>query len=289
MLAFPVTDTLALRLARTSRDEMVAALGLARAPRPLRGAAGLVFERASRPLGRVLARFDSRISQVGVDRAAAETLSSLGAEVRSKGQVPATGALLVLCNHPGAYDALVLLACMQRSDVAIIAHDRSFLRMLPALEPHLVLVSETDPSARTAGLRRALRHLGKGGALLHFPAGQIEPDPAFDRPALREWHAGTGMLVRALERAGGSLHTAIVEAVHSPRAKRLIVTRVAERFGLTTLAPLLQVAVPKFHDVRARVVFSDVLGRTARPGDADREITARVRSSALRLLAESRA
>lgn len=270
---------------------MVSAVGLGRAPRSIQAAAGLVFERASRPLGRVLEYFDRRIGEVGLARAAEETLAELGARVRSTGEVPKRGALLVCANHPGAYDALALLTCMRRDDVAMIAHDRSFLRMLPALEPHLVFVPEREEHARTAGLRRALRHLRDGGALLHFPAGAIEPDPAFpcDGELLRAWQIGTGMLVRNLARSNGVLVNAIVAGVHSTRAKSLFLTRVAEHFGITTLAPLLQVAVPAFHDVRASVTFSEALATCAHDGESNVELTSRLRTEALALANRSRA
>lgn len=268
---------------------MVVAVGLGRAPRSIQVAAGLLFERASQPLGRVLERFDHRIGEAGLARAAAETLAELGADVRATGEVPKRGALLVCSNHPGAYDALALLACMQRSDVAIIAHDRGFLRMLPALEAHLVFVPELEGHGRTTGLRRALRHLRAGGALLHFPAGAIEPDPAFATSGelLGAWQSGTGMLVRGLARANGHVVSAIVSGVHSPRAKSLFVTRVAERFGITTLAPLLQVAVPAFHDVSARVTFSEASSPDASTTESDREITSRLRRQALALAKQS--
>lgn len=269
---------------------MVTAVGLARAPRSIRAAAGLLFERASRPLGRVLERFNQRIAEAGVALAARETLAELGARVHSSGDVPKRGALLVCANHPGAYDALALLASMQRDDVAIIAHDRSFLRMLPALEAHLVFVPEHDGHGRTSGLRRALRHLRGGGALLHFPAGAIEPDLAFPCAAelLGPWQSGTGMLVRSVARANGVLSNAIVTGVHSTRAKSLLVTRVAEHFGITTLAPLLQVAVPAFHDVDARVTFQEMSAASA-DDESDDELTTRLRREALALANRVRA
>jgi 1-acyl-sn-glycerol-3-phosphate acyltransferase len=283
--------SLASRLARSSRDEMVSAVGLGRAPRSLQAAAGLLFERASQPLGRVLERFDRRIVDVGLSRAAAETLAVLGASVSSTGKVPMQGALLVCANHPGAYDALALLACMRRDDVAIIAHDRSFLRLLPSLAPHLVFVPEHTGHGRTTGLLRALRQLRKGGALLHFPAGAIEPDPAFpcDRELLGHWQSGTGMLVRSLARSNGVVVNAIVTGVHSTRAKSLLVTRVAERFGITTLAPLLQVAVPAFHDVNASITFADASLPSADRDESDDELTSRLRCEALALADRARA
>jgi 1-acyl-sn-glycerol-3-phosphate acyltransferase len=255
-----MADLVETELARLSGDEMVAALGLSRAPawarRLLRG----VFAVPSWPLARVLSRFERRVSVIGLPAAAAEALDAFGARWSLEGRPPAVGPLLVLSNHPGAYDALALMAALGRRDLRIVAADRRFLRALPGLSAHLLFVpgEEGDPRplARAAAIRRAARHLREGGALLHFPAGRIEPDPAFLKAGeapFCAWHAGAGALLRAAAVAGGHVAAAIVSGVHSARAKRLWITRMAERRGVTTLAPLIQAALPGFGDVRVRV------------------------------------
>ena len=139
---------------------------------------------------------------------------------------------------------------------------------------------------RAIGLRRALAHLAGGGAVLHFGAGRIEPDPAFLDPAiepLAPWQSGTGALVRGAARCAGFLVPAVVAGVHSPRAKRLFVTRVAERHGLTTLAPLLQVALRRYRDVDAVVRFGETIPSRRFTGGDDARIAATIRDEALAL------
>jgi hypothetical protein len=279
-------------LASHSADELVAALGLGRAPAPARAVARAAFTAVSAPLGRALARFDGRIETCGLATAAAYMLEDLGARWTRLGErPPVRGSLLVVANHPGAYDALVLFATLERDDVAIVAADRKFLRAMPGLRRHLVFVPEAPSGAglgRAIGLRRALAHIAAGGALLHFGAGCIEPDPAFvatGAAPFEPWQSGTGALVRgAAGSAGAAVVPAVVLGVHSPRAKRLFVTRLAERHGLTTLAPLLQVAIPRYRDVEAIVRFGDALpARQLVEGGSDAQVAGKVRDAALAL------
>lgn len=256
----PDSVALVRRLARLSADEISSALGLARVPPWVRRSAALPLLALSWPLARILARFDFQIAKTGLSAAAAEALTAFGAALVFSAPPPKKGPVLVLSNHPGAYDAFSLMAAVGRSDLAILAADRTFLRAIPALAPHLILVPAAATGRATA-LRQAISHLQKGGALLHFPAGCIEPDPAFvvsgnmQAPLLAPWTPGTAVLLRAAARVGGAVVVAGVSGVHSPRAKRLILNRWAERRGITTLAPLLQLA-GRLRDVQVMVRFS---------------------------------
>jgi hypothetical protein len=283
-------------LARLSADEIALALRLAGAPELARAALRAVFAAVSSPLGRTLARFDARVASLGPAAAAAAALEELGARwTRAGATPPPRGPLLVVANHPGAYDALVLFAALGREDVAVIAADRTFLRAMPALARHLVFVPEGPSSlvaARARGLRHAMTHLESGGALVQFGAGRIEPDPAFSVPAgverLAVWHRGSGALVRGAGRCSAAVMVALIEGVHSGRAKRAWLSRMAERRGVTTIAPLLQVAFRRYREVAATVRFADVVSAVelaaATPDDA--RIAGDLRSRALGLWPE---
>jgi len=148
------------------------------------------------------------------------------------------------------------MSAMERPDLLVIAADRSFLRALPTVSRHLSFVPSST-AERALVLRRAYAHLRAGGSLLHFAAGTIEPDPDFleaGTPPLGVWEAGALGLVRAASRVGGQVLVAGVRGVHSPNAKRWLVTRWAEKRGVTTMAPLVQV-LAHYDDVRVRVAF----------------------------------
>lgn len=247
-------NDLARELATLSASEMVAALGVRRGPAFFRKGLALPFYVASRALGDTLARFDHDVGAQGLPAAAQRALERFGVALQTSGAQLGDGPRLVLANHPGAYDALALMSALQREDLLILAADRGFLRALPRLSAHFLFVGD-GASQRAGALKRAVTHLRRGGALLHFPAGQIEPDADFEpesRSWLEPWHPGVSALVAACERADGRVLVAGVRGVHSPRAKRWLLNRAAERRGITTLSPLLQM-VGKLRDVTARV------------------------------------
>jgi hypothetical protein len=121
--------------------------------------------------------------------------------------------------------------------------------------------------------------------VLHFGAGRIEPDPAFIQTRaspLRPWCSGTGALVRGLAASRGVVVGALVMGVHSPRVKRLLINRVAERFGISTLAALLQITVHRYREVRATVRFAEPCpaAELMRHGSSDQQLAALVQAKA---------
>jgi 1-acyl-sn-glycerol-3-phosphate acyltransferase len=101
-----------------------------------------------------------------------------GAQVAGIEHIPATGPVVILANHPGMTDTVALLACLaSRPDLLVIALDRPFLRALPNVAKLLIFVADDD-ARRLSVVRSAAKHLKQGGALLTFPAGDIEPDAA---------------------------------------------------------------------------------------------------------------
>jgi hypothetical protein len=282
-----MADALATTLARLSGDEMVAALQWDAAPPWVKRTASSAFAIASWPLGRALARFDRAIAADGLPSAANGMLAALGARWTSNVAAPTCGPLVVVANHPGAYDALALMAAIGRRDLAIVAADRRFLRALPALGTHLVFVpDDARDGGRATAVRRAMRHVRGGGALLHFGAGRIEPDASFataGESLLAEWSAGTGAFLRAAAASRAAVMLAFVSGVHSARAKRSVVNRLAERRGITTVAPLLQIALPGYGDVSVRVSLTPPRTWDAGATETDAPITRRARDAALAL------
>jgi hypothetical protein len=125
-----------------------------------------------------LLRFDRDIGAAGLRAAAGRFFSRLYGGIREEGQPPSgAGGLLILCNHPGAGDSLALISRIPRGDLFPVVHDREFFRALPELYARTVPVPD-DPKGRILSVREMARRLKEGGAVLLYPAGKIEPDPA---------------------------------------------------------------------------------------------------------------
>ncbi|MBX3190175.1 MAG: hypothetical protein KF819_24320 [Labilithrix sp.] len=260
----PTTREVARTLTALSAAEIVDAIGARRAPAIVRRAVEIAAHLPSRRLGRALARFDARVAETGLSRAAVETLAIFGVHLEVAGEAPAEGPALVVTNHPGAYDALATMAALGRDDVALVAADRAFLRAMPRLAEHLVFVADVHVCDRAAGMRRAIAWLENGGALVQFGAGAIEPDARFlprGVEPLAPWHLGTGLFASRACDAGAAIVPSFVSGVHSRRAKELFVVRWAERRGIHTIATLVQAAIPGFRDVSISVRFGAPISR----------------------------
>jgi hypothetical protein len=194
--------SVALRLASLSAAEIVDAAAMRGAPRLVQDVVERFAIFPSRRLGKILARFDARIGERGVARAARGVLGAFGAALEVIGEPPRTSGALVVTNHPGAYDALATIAALGRDDVALVAAEREFVRAMPRLSQHIVFVtdSRTDGSARTraragneasreAGSARTRARAGKEASR---EAGSARTRARAGKEASREAASATG-------------------------------------------------------------------------------------------------
>ncbi len=221
-----VADAQALRQAIL--NEFFGLLGLT-GQHPLRR----VLQRLLGPaIGRftdLAAEFDRHVAQLGLPAAIrrlmprfVDGVTAIGADL-----LPATGPLLLVSNHPGAYDVFASLAQLPRSDVRVVVSEISILRQLPAAGPHFILTGQTGHS-RMAAARAAVRHLQTGGVLFIFPGRLVDPDPAFmsgAAAALQRWSPSLELFLR---RAPATQVVPIVASgvlspawLHSPVTRRL--------------------------------------------------------------------
>ena len=143
--------------------------------------------------------FDLAIKDHGLVQASRLTQNRFVRDIRVFGldYLP-DSAFLALSNHPGLTDTLSLFCALNRPDLKIIALDRPFLKTLPNMSAHLFYLQE-DAASRISLVRQVATHLRAGGAVLTFPAGKIEPDPAIYEGAadsLNIWTDSVGAFIR---------------------------------------------------------------------------------------------
>jgi putative hemolysin len=223
------------------------------------------LQRLLRPSARrfalVAQEFDKLVGEQGLAQGSSWLAHRMaaGTQVAGGDHVPATGPAVVLANHPGMIDTVALLASLaSRPDLRVIALDRPFLRALPNVARHLILMPDHEVG-RMGVVRAGVRHLKLGGALLTFPAGEIEPDPAsFGRrkavDSLLRWSDSFVLFARRVPQT--RFIPALVSHVISPQAQRHVLTylRRAAR-DRQRIAAALQVALPRYQKVVARVAF----------------------------------
>ena len=163
-----------------------------------------LFGPSARRLAGLLVRLDYDVARCGLGAAAENLLARLGQEYRvdCPQAIPQDGPLLVVSNHPGAYDLLILAASVARDDLSIISSDIAIFRHLPSIAPHFIPITE-DPYRRMAAVRAALQHLMDGKALLIFPRGDVEIDPALSPQAVEgiaRWSPSLELFLRKAPR-----------------------------------------------------------------------------------------
>ena len=175
--------------------------------------------------------------------------------------------MLLVSNHPGLADAVALFAATPREDLRVIAAERPFLEALPNTSRYLLTVTE-DSGGGSGIVRAAARHLRGGGAVLTFPGGMIEPDPAVLPGAvesLGRWSSSADLFARLAPDL--AVVPVVVSGVISARALRIPLTRLRRRRrDREWLAATLQMLIPALRDVNVRVEFGRPIYSGARGG-----------------------
>jgi hypothetical protein len=166
----------------------------------------ILFRPITNRLARIGLKFEKDIIQYGFSTAMGNALRVFIQKVTTCGQenIPSTGPLLVLSNHPGTYDSLLIATVLQRDDLCIIAGDIPFLRILPQANKHFFFISQEDQNVRVVAARQAIRHLQSGGAVLLYGFGHIDPDPAVYPDAasiIEEWSPSIELFLKVVPEA----------------------------------------------------------------------------------------
>lgn len=248
-------------LTRINIKDLLEAFGLAQVRRGRRLLEWLSWLPAQR-FAREVAAYDRVVGEQGLQAAARWILKQYIQNLQIEGQknVPVSGPVLILCNHPGLTDTMALFASLPRRDLRVVASERPFLRALPNTSRQLIYVPD-DPQARLGAVRAGVGHLRQGGALLTFPAGHIEPDPAVLPGAvesLQQWSESMVLFVRLVPQT--QIVPAIIRGVLAPASLRNPLTRLRreqkdrERLA-ATFQILLQSVLAAYRPANVRVTF----------------------------------
>jgi len=215
---------------------------------------------------RIAAHFDKTVAYSGFGEAMRQVVSIFANKIHQTGieNVPERGPLLVVSNHPGTCDSLTIAASLPRDDLKIIAAGFSLLRRLPNASRHLIFTDLSAAASNFSVVRTAIRHLQSGGALLIFPSGKIDPDPAVlpgALEALRSWSPSIEMFLRKVPQikilftaVSGVLEPAflrhpltnLLSKAHSPEAVAGTIQTIAQMVfkGWVQLKPAISFGIP---------------------------------------------
>lgn len=204
-----------------------------------------IFQIPVRKLADKLVWLDENVAAHGWSAAMGLFLQDFVAAYRVKGEenIPTSGPLLAICNHPGAYDMPILSKVMGRDDLKVISSDISIVRLLPNVREHFIFMFR-DAHQSMLTVRSALRHLKDGGSLLIFPLGEVEPDQIVSPGALPDFERWSLSIELFLRKAP---HTRVLpvfaKGVLSPRwIKHPIVQIWKKPARRQKVAEILQVA-----------------------------------------------
>jgi hypothetical protein len=185
-------------LTQINLDDLVSSFGWQNYPIPARFLR-FIFRKPAQIFAMHIVDFDNTVGLHGIHEGGRNLLNRYVRDMRIFGadRIPES-AFLALSNHPGMTDTVALFAALNRRDLQIIALDRPFLNALPHTSKQLFYVHD-DAAKRMGLVRQVSTHLKNGGAILTFPAGQIEPDPnvypgAVD--SLQTWTDSVGVFIR---------------------------------------------------------------------------------------------
>jgi 1-acyl-sn-glycerol-3-phosphate acyltransferase len=193
----------------------------------------------------VAARFDTLVARYNFQQAAQDLLSRWvrGVEITGLENLPSSGPLLILANHPGMCDGLSIIASVPRPDLKVVISGIPFTEELKHAKPHFILSPPpSEAHARMGTVRKMIHHLDQGGSLLLFPTGNVDPDPAYlpgAEAALERWSASLEILLRKAPHA--QVLIAIVSGVLAPESLRTPLRKILGHVQVQKVAQFSQV------------------------------------------------
>lgn len=247
----------------------------------LRQVIAAISQNSARRLSRRVLDFDARVGQQGFQTASRWLLEQFTREVIVHGaeHIPQNVPLLITSNHPGQTDAFAVAASISRPDLRLVASERDLIDTLPNTRRFLIMVPQSSQQRQQA-VREITAYLRSGGAILTFPAGQIEPDPALRQSAF-QWSQSIGLLTHLVPNL--QLLPVMVSGVLSQDALRHpLISLYKDPKQREWVAAVLQTLIPRYQNVTVNVVFGEAIRMSKEVSrvEVTRQMTAKMRELA---------
>ena len=155
---------------------------------------------------RIAAKFIHDAVEIGVPQSSQQTMPAFSLQATARGfdSMPVNGPLLLVTNHPGALDSLALTSQLSRSDVRMMVSDIPFMRQFGA-ESNFFIYVDFKTIGGMIALREGIAHLRKGGLVIVYAHGEVEPDPELDEQgayrSIGEWSSSIEAMLRKVPEA----------------------------------------------------------------------------------------
>lgn len=254
-MTFPPAPAPEITYRETIIAEIFFALGLGREGWARRNL-GWLFRKPAANLARLVTKMETAIAAGGLPAGARAVLADFALTSSARGQerFADSGPVLVVSNHIGAYDPLAIACHIPRNDLTFMVSDVPLLRSLPAARQHYIFVP-TESAGRMTALRQGIEHLQRGGALLVYAHGEVEPDPDAlpgAAEAIADWSPSVEILLRKVPRT--HLQLVIASGMLQQRYLNHPLTRLRRApYNRQKLAEALQIIDQMLHPGRCPV------------------------------------
>ena len=260
----PLTNVLAENIV----DEIAKALALPPTPR-IRKIIYSLTRGAIRGFTELASELDCVVEEEGTAGAARWLLPRFVKAHSADGveNIPPVGPLVIASNHPAYVDSVVISAHIPRRDYKIIIGEIPFFKHLPNINKNAIFAPDpTDAMGRMQVIREMIRHLKNNGAILIFPRGAIEADPAWmphPEAEFDHWSRSLEIFLKHVPQT--QVLVTIVSGVISKRAMHHPITWFrkarADRQRLAFMIQLIRqiIAGREIFGLTPRVTFGDLI------------------------------
>ncbi len=210
----------------------------------------------------VVSGLDESVARFGFPEASRQLLPRFvrNAEIMGQEHIPHDGPVLIISNHPGIIDGLLIASRLHRSDLKIVVTGFPFYQALSKLKDNFIFTTN-ELNDKVSAIRQSVRQLQHGGALLIFPRGTLEPDPAVMAGAettISKWSPSIELFLRKVPET--RLVTTIVSGLIAPSSLRNPFVRLgrnpAERQSVAEVLQMIRhIYMPRSLRVSPKLTF----------------------------------